>query len=136
MSQPFFQYIPKLFPYDVWYLVAPFWTAVDITGEVGSVSYQVYSTGSALLDTVNTIISDEENINFIGHWMIVAEWKSVPSYPHYDSQVSSIISVLFNVLFKTHCVNECTQADRQTNRLTHGPSTVTLVVHARRRLTV
>ena len=100
MSQPFFQYIPKLFPYDVWYLVAPFWTAVDITGEVGSVSYQVYSTGSALLDTVNIFISDEENINFIGHWMLVAEWNSVPPYLYQTSKVGSIIVLCVLIIRK------------------------------------
>ena len=62
------------------YLVAPFWAAVDISGGEGDISYQVYSTGSPLLDTVNTIISNEENINFIGHWMVVAEWDRVPEF--------------------------------------------------------
>ena len=91
MNQYFHAFSPELFPYlDSLYLVAPFWADVDIQGEVGDISYQVYSIGSPLLNTVNTIVSDEENINFIGHWMIVAEWKSVPSYPYYDSQVSSI----------------------------------------------
>ena len=100
MDGPFYPWVPELFPAgevlfllyfqeeDPHYLVAPFWADVDIRGEVGNISYQVYSTGSSLLDTVNTIISDEKNINFIGHWMLVAEWDSVPSYPYYDSQVS------------------------------------------------
>ena len=80
-----------LFPYDSLYLVAPFWANVDIEeGGVGNISYQVYSTGSPLLDTVNTIISDEESINFIGHWMLVAEWNGVPEY-NGPSQVSSIL---------------------------------------------
>ena len=93
MNQSFYDYIPTLFPYFTpLYLVAPFWADVDIRGEVGNISYQVYSTGSPLLDTVNTIISDEENINFIGHWMLVAEWDSVPPYPYYyqTSQVGFI----------------------------------------------
>ena len=82
----------QFFPYDSRYLVTPFWGDVDISGVVGNISYQVYSTGSPLLDTVNAIISDEENINFIGHWMIVAEWNNVPKYPYMfsSSEVSDI----------------------------------------------
>ena len=95
MGQPFINIVPEHFPYDSRYLVAPFWGDVDLPGEVGNINYQVYSTGSPLLDTVNTIISDEENINFIGHWMLVAEWDSVPEYMYTDSsfpnQVSSIL---------------------------------------------
>ena len=68
--------------------MAPFWADVDIRGGVGNISYQVYSTGSPPLDTVNTIISDEENITFTGHWMIVAEWDEVPPYPYSTSLVS------------------------------------------------
>ena len=78
----------RLFPVDSRYLVAPFWDDVDISNGVGDISYQVYSTGSPPLDTVNTIISDEENINFIGHWMIVAEWDGVPAYSGSFTQVS------------------------------------------------
>ena len=60
--------------------MAPFWADVDIEEKVGNISYQVYSTESPLLDAVNTIISDEENISFIGHWMVVTEWNSVPGF--------------------------------------------------------
>ena len=81
MGQPFIEWKPELFPVGSMYLVAPFWNDIDIRDtEVGDISYQVYSTGSPLLETVNTNISDEENINFTGHWMVVAEWDSVPEY--------------------------------------------------------
>ena len=80
MEQAFYVFTPGLFPYNSLYLVAPFWNDVDISRGVGDISYQVYSTGSPLLDTVNTIISDKENTNFNGHWMLVAEWDGVPSF--------------------------------------------------------
>ena len=79
MGQPFIEWKPELFPVDSLYMVAPFWNDIDIR-EMGDTSYQVYSTGSPLLDTVNTNIRDEENISFIGHWMLVAEWNNVPEY--------------------------------------------------------
>ena len=80
MDVSFTQPLSQLFLFDPLYLVAPFWDDVDISEGVGNISYQVYSIGSPPLDTVNTIISDEENINFTGHWMIVAEWDEVPAY--------------------------------------------------------
>ena len=88
VNQPFLDFEPQLFPYDSLYLVAPFWADVDIRGGVGNISYQVYSTGSPPLNTVNTIISDEENINFTAHWMLVAEWDEVPAYQGSPDQVS------------------------------------------------
>ena len=90
MEESFTDSFPSFFPFTSLYLVAPFWADVDISQKVGNISYQVYSTGSPLLDTVNTIISDEENINFLGHWMLVAEWDDVPPYSYDTSQVSSL----------------------------------------------
>ena len=99
MESIFTSWIPESFPHSFrYYLVAPFWDDVDITGGVGNISYQVYSTGSPLLDTVNTIISAEENINFRGHWMLVAEWDSVPAYGGSPNQVSSITNSKINVM--------------------------------------
>ena len=89
MEESFTYWVPHLFPVGPQYLVAPFWVDIDTRRDVGNISYQVYSNESSLLDTVNTIISDEENINFIGHWMLVAEWNDVPRHPYHASQVSS-----------------------------------------------
>ena len=90
MEVPFPQYSLDLFPIESHYLAAPFWEDVDTEEGVGEVSYQVYSTGSPLLDNVNTIISDEENINFIGHWMLVAEWDGVSEFLASPNLVSAI----------------------------------------------
>ena len=89
MDAPFTQTSGQLYLRDSLYLVAPFWDDINIAleGGVGSISYQVYSTGSSFLDTVNTIISGEENINFRGHWMLVVEWDSVPAYGGSPNQV-------------------------------------------------
>ena len=76
MERQFTDSIPEPFPI-IHYLVAPFWADIDIRWGVGHISYQVYSTRSPLLDTVNNFISDEENNNFSGQWMLVAEWNKV-----------------------------------------------------------
>ena len=88
MEQAFLNFTPQLFPCCSEYLVAPFWADVDIRRGVGNISYQVYYTGSPLLDNVSIIISDEENINFIGDWMLVAEWDGVSQYDGSPNQVN------------------------------------------------
>ena len=91
MNGPFSPYTPQLFPYQSQYLVAPFWDDVNIAVGVGNISYQVYSIGTPPLDTVNTIISDKENINFTAHWMLVAEWDEVPAFRGSPDQVSATL---------------------------------------------
>ena len=91
MNAPFTRWSPQLFPYDSLYLVAPFWDDINIAVGVGNISYQVYYTGSPLLDTVNTIISDDENINFSGQWMLVAEWNGVPEFGGLHNLVSALL---------------------------------------------
>ena len=88
VEQAFNEFIPEQFPHISEYLVAPFWADVDIEEGIGNISYQVYSTGSPLLDTVNTIISDEENITFIGHWILVTEWDGVSAFSDSTNQVN------------------------------------------------
>ena len=90
MNTPFLEIFTQLFPIDFSYLVAPFWAAVDIGGGVGDISYQVYSTGSPLLATVNTFISDERGFDFNGHWMLLAQWNGVSSFFGPADVVSSI----------------------------------------------
>ena len=90
MGRSFTQYLPHFFPVGSRYLVAPFWDDIN-TEAHGDISYLVYTTGSSLLDTVNTIISDEENTNFIGHWMLVAEWDSVAELGGRFDKVSAIL---------------------------------------------
>ena len=89
MENPFTQFLPELFPIASLYLVAPFWADVDIEGGVGDISYQTYSTGSPLLDIVNTFISDERSFNFNGHWMLVVEWSGVSAFGSPINEVST-----------------------------------------------
>ena len=82
-GRPFPHHSPHLFPATSVYnhVVAPFWTDNDITGGVGEVSYQVYNNSlSESLSWVSTYISQQQQVNFNGTWMLVAEWRDVPEY--------------------------------------------------------
>ena len=80
MDFPFTGFIPRVFPIEFLYLVTPFWADINIERGMGNIGYQVYSTGSPLLDTVNTFISDERDFNFNGRWMLLSEWNNVFSF--------------------------------------------------------
>lgn len=62
------------------YIVAPYWSDID-TRSAGSVSYEVHTnrTSLLLLHKVNKYIRQQEQNNFAGTWMLVAEWNSIPS---------------------------------------------------------
>ena len=78
-------------PYN--YLVAPFWADIDISIH-GSISYEVHNTSAgsssiALLNGVSTFISNQQNTQFSGNWMLVASWSQVSAYHGSSSIVSS-----------------------------------------------
>ena len=60
------------------YIVAPFWSDMD-TRSSGSVSYEVHTntTSMLLLHKVNKYIRQQEQNNFAGTWMLVAEWSGI-----------------------------------------------------------
>ena len=101
MESPFTQFVPELFPIESLYLVAPFWADVDIQGGVGDISYQVYSTGSPLLDIVNAFISDERNRNYAGHWMVVAEWSGVSTFESSLNEASCVLCCVTRISVTT-----------------------------------
>ena len=95
-GRPFPYHSPNLFPGTSFYnyLVAPFWTDADITNGVGKVSYQVHDNNqSESLSWVSTYISQQQQINFSGTWMLVAEWKDVPEYNGATSIVSDCVCI-------------------------------------------
>ena len=80
MDIPFTQFTPVRFPIEFFHLVAPFWADINIAVGVGNISYQTFTTGSPLLDIVNNFISDEEDFDFSGRWMLLTEWNDVPPF--------------------------------------------------------
>ena len=78
---------PSPFPNVRDYLVAPFWSDIDIRGDDGGeIYYQVHSRGNnnsvsdELLDEVSAFISNSQQTVFSGSWMLVAKWDHVKAY--------------------------------------------------------
>ena len=76
------------------YLVAPFWADIN-TNIHGSISYEVHTTSAgssstALLNRVNTFITNQQNIQFSGTWMLMASWNQVSQLGGSSSVVSSL----------------------------------------------
>ena len=87
-------YAPQRFPLsdesDI-QLVAPFLADHD-PRKTGSVRYRVYDSNS--MDEINTVSSFIRNSgsseNFMGNWMLVAEWRNVPMSGG-DNRVVSVL---------------------------------------------
>ena len=85
-QQPFTYHIPSLFPSSLSfvssaYLLAPFWSDVDIS-IYGSIFYEVHSdSDSLLIQQVNNFISNQTETDFSGTWMLVVQWDEVRQYP-------------------------------------------------------
>ena len=78
------------------YVIAPFWSDIDISRGYGNIKYQSYyynfdgSTARSLLNQVSTFINGQLDTSFSGTWMLVAEWDQVPEYSESTSLVGSI----------------------------------------------
>ena len=83
----FTRFNPELFPIEFQYLVAPFWSDIDIRRR-GSIRYQVYFNGSRETEIVSQFIS-EENFIFTAEWMLIVEWNRVPQFGRPSYQVNT-----------------------------------------------
>ena len=83
---------PPTTPDTFWrYLVTPFWADLNSTNG-GSVSYRIYTNenSSSLLNSVSQLIQTEtEDRGFVGEWMLVGYWDSLPS-PYLEDKVRNI----------------------------------------------
>ena len=93
-GEPFLLWEPEPFPGTVEgvrsaHVVAPYWSDNDIRRE-GTVSYEVFEFqktgvhGDEVLTTVSNYIMEEfgNTTNFLGVYMILAEWNNVHPFPH------------------------------------------------------
>ncbi len=79
------------------YLVAPFWANVDISNRVGDVSYEVHSSDISpeYINIVSSFISQQEQVQFNGRWMLLAEWNSVPQLGESVAAVSNSYTYIY-----------------------------------------
>ena len=110
-QQPFTHHIPSLFPSELTfissaYLLAPFWSDVDI-GIYGSIFYEVHNNSNSLLiSQVNRFLSNYTETDFNGTWMLVVQWDEVHQFPGFLT-----IPVRFNseyIMSSEHCNIICT----------------------------
>ena len=87
----FYFWYPERFPSRYFYIrranvLAAYWNDHDPRSE-GTVEYKVYTTelgaqAEQYLSTVSGYISQQQERNFTGTWMLVAYWNQVPPYPY------------------------------------------------------
>lgn len=61
------------------YVVAPFWSDVDVSHGYGGVFYCVFTDGDEL-DSVSNFLTNQTGSGFSGTWMLVAQWNQVPLF--------------------------------------------------------
>ena len=81
------------------YIVAPFWSNNDISNRIGNITYEVHSTevSQSQIALVSSFISQQQQVQFNGSWMIVAKWNGVPQF----ERSLSIVSILLKILVLT-----------------------------------
>ena len=75
------------------YIVAPFWSNNDISNRVGNISYEVHTEANSpeLINLVSSFITQQEQVQFNGSWMLVTRWNEVPQSGGSLANVSCII---------------------------------------------
>ena len=78
------------------YIVAPFWSNNDISNRIGNITYEVHTTevSQSQIALVSSFISQQQQVQFNGSWMIVAKWNGVPQF----ERSLSIVSILFKII--------------------------------------
>ena len=73
-------------------LIAPYWTDIDLSGNVGTVNYAVYTTdnGSSTIDQVNKFLANTESGMFEATTILVAQWIDVCPIHDYLCQDSVV----------------------------------------------
>ena len=68
------------FPNENNFIVAPFWT--DNEAAAGGISYEVHTnvTAGGVLSKVSSFISAREGVEFSGRWMLLIDWREIPTF--------------------------------------------------------
>ena len=64
------------------YIVAPFWSNSDISNRIGNISYEVHTIENlaSQIALVSSFISQQQQVQFSGNWMLVAKWNNIPQF--------------------------------------------------------
>ena len=54
----------------------------------GQISYEVHSTFTELMSVVNNYIQQQEDEEFVGTWMMIADFKEAPHDGSMENRVS------------------------------------------------
>ena len=76
------------------YLVAPYWVNFDIR-ESGLISYEVHTSFTALMSSVNNYIQQQEDEDFVGTWMMIGHFKEAPQDGSTENTVMTINLLYF-----------------------------------------
>lgn len=87
-------------------LVAPFFSDIDISKGIGSITYEVHTPkySETLFSDINAVINDQMKTNFTGSWLIVAEWKNVPEFGGSIYTVRFLLSTY--IVYMLYCKSE------------------------------
>ena len=68
------------FPNENNFIVAPFWT--DNEAAAGGISYEVHTnvTAGGVLSEASSFISAREGVEFSGRWMLLIDWREIPTF--------------------------------------------------------
>ena len=92
LGSRYIDFTPRRFPADD-FIIAPFWSDVDIRS-VGDISYEIHTSSTAAMSLVSTFISQRQQIDFTGTWMLIAYWNNVPRFGRSTSNVSHLKSFM------------------------------------------
>lgn len=115
-DRPIALYQPQTFPLEgnlaSYQVVAPFLADHD-PREYGSVRYKVYSGSTEHTKLVSQFIRNKNySMSFVGTWMLVAEWASIPLYSGVMTN-SDIVSTTSLV----HGLSSCTRTSSKATPL-------------------
>lgn len=71
----------------------------------GQISYEVHSSVTGLMSLVNTFIQQQDDEDFVGTWMMVANFKETPQDGSIDNRVRKL-TVIRCTLIYTFCVDK------------------------------
>lgn len=111
---------PVLFPESTFYnyLVAPYWMNFDIR-QSGRISYEVHNTFTSLMSLVNNYIQQQDDEDFVGTWMMIANFKEAPQDGSVENRVNYTFNLRLNIQLTCELISMSYSLDKQFSRQYH-----------------